>query len=125
MMKTCVGIVVQSLKRVRLFVTLWTAACQASLSFAISQRLLKFMSSESVMPSNYLSLCPPLLLWFQGFSASESFLMSQFFIDNDQSIGASVSASHLPMNISFRIDWFDLLAIQGTLKSLFQHFNRL
>ena len=96
MMKTYVGIVVQSLKRVRLFVTLWTAACQASVSFTISQRLLKLMSSESVMPSNYLSLCPPLLLWFQAFPASGSFLMSQFFTAGGQSIGVSVSASHLP-----------------------------
>ena len=121
MIKTCVGIVVQSLKHVRLFVTLWTTACQASLFFTISQRLLRLMSSESVMPSNHLSLCPP-LLWLQAFPASGSFLMSQFFIAGGQSIGASISASHLPMKISFRIDWFDL-AIQGTLKSLLQHHS--
>ena len=76
------------------------------------------MFFESVMPSNHLILCHPL----QSFPASGSFLMSQFFIAGGQSIGASISASHLPMKISFRIDWFDL-AIQGTLKSLLQHHS--
>ena len=73
MMKTCVGTVVQSLKHVRLFVTLWTAACQSSLSFTISQRVLKLMSSESVMPSNHLILCPPLLLWPSSFPSIRVF----------------------------------------------------
>ena len=104
MIKTCVGIVVQSLKHVRLFVTLWTTACQASLFFTISQRLLRLMSSESVMPSNHLSLCPP-LLWLQAFPASGSFLMSWFFISACRSMGASAPTSVPTMNIQ---DWFSL-----------------
>ena len=79
------------------------------------------MSIELVMPSNHLILCRPLLL-----PASGSFLMSQLFASGGQSIGASASSSVLPMNIQvdfFRIDWFDLLAVQGTLKSLFQHHS--
>ena len=82
------------------------------------------MSIESVMPSNHLILCHPLLSHLQSFPASGSFPMSQFFASGDQSIEASASASVLPMNIgliSFRIDWFGLLAVQGTLKSLLQH----
>ena len=70
---------VQSLSRVPLFVTPWTAACQASLSPTISQSLLKLMSFESVMPSNHLILCHPLLLLPSTFPASGSFLMSQLF----------------------------------------------
>ena len=89
--------IVQLLSRVQLFVTAWTAACQASLSFTISQSLLKLISIESVMPSNHLVLCHPLLL--QSFPASGSFLMSQFFTSSGQIIGASASASVLPMNI--------------------------
>ena len=82
---------------VRLFVTPWTAACQASLSITNSQSLLKLTSIASVMPSNHLILCRPLLLL--PFLASGSFLMSQLFISGDQSIGASASASVLPVNI--------------------------
>ena len=94
-----VYIIVLSLNCVQLFVTPWTAARQASLSFTISQSLLKLMSIESVMPSNYLIFCCPL---------------SSF------SISLSNEYSGL---ISFRIDWFDFLAVQGTFKSLFQHYN--
>ena len=98
--------VVQLLSRVRLFVTPWTAACQASLSFTISRNLLKFMSIESVMPSNAIS-CSAALFSFclQSFPASGSFPMSQLFISCGQSIGVSASTSVLPMNIQ---SWFPL-----------------
>ena len=90
------------LSRVQLFVTVWTAACQASLFFTISQSLLKLISIELVMPSNHLILCHLLL---QSLLASRSFLMGQFFTSGGQNIGASASASVLPMNIQ---DWFPL-----------------
>ena len=89
---------VQSLTHVRLFVTPWTAAHQASLSITNSWSFLKLMSIKSVMPSNYLILCLPLLL-------PSIFTVSQFFASGGQSIGASASASVLPMNIQ---DWFNL-----------------
>ena len=97
---------------VRLFATPWTAAHQASLSFTISRSLLKFMSVESEMPFNHCILCRPLKLalhirWPKYWSFNFS-------------IGPSNEYSEL---ISFRIDWFDLLAVQGTLKSLFQHHD--
>ena len=88
---------VQSLSHVQLFVTPWTAAHQASLSFTNSQSLLKFMSVESVIPSNHLILCHPLLLL--PFPASGSFPMSGLFASGGQNNGASASASVLPMNI--------------------------
>ena len=114
---------VQSLSRVRLFATPWTAASQASLSFINTWSLLKLMSIELVMPSNHLILCHPrLLLPSQSFPTSGSFPMSQFFTSGGQSIGASALASVPPMNIQdcFRLGWTDLisLGIQGTLKSL-------
>ena len=94
------------------------------------QSLLKLMSIESVMPSNHLILCFPFSSCPQSFSASGSFPMSQFFTSGGQSIGASASASVLPMNIqdsfrmiSFRMDWFNLFAVQGTLKSVLQHYS--
>ena len=122
----CFVVVVQSLSCVWLFVTSWTAARQASLFFTISQSLLKFISIELVMPSNHLILCSPLLLSLQSFPASRSFQMSQFFASGGHSIGVSVSASVLisaSRLISFRMDWFDLLAVQGTLKSFLQHHS--
>ena len=94
---------VQLLSRVRLFATPWTAALQVPLSVTNSQSLLKLMSIKSVMPSNHLILCRPLLLLPQSFPASGSFPMSQFFAWGGQSFG--VSASVLPMNIQ---DWFPL-----------------
>ena len=101
--------------------TPWTAAHQASLSFTITQSLLKFMSIESVMPSYHLILCVPFSSCPQSFLASGPFPMSWLFSSRGQSIAPSASASVLPVNfsglISFRIDWFDLLAAQGTLKS--------
>ena len=87
---------VQLLSRVQLFAIAWTAARQASLSFTISCSLLKLISIESVMPSNHLILCHLLL---QSLLASRSFLMGQFFTSGGQNIGASASASVLPMNI--------------------------
>ena len=96
---------VQSLSRVWLFETPWTAARQASLSITNSWSLLKLMSIESVIPSNHLILCCPLLLLPSIFPASGSFQMSQFFTSGGQSIGVSASASVLPMNIQ---DWFPL-----------------
>ena len=116
-----------SLSRVQCFVTPWTTALQASLSFTISQSLLRLMPIESVMRSNHLILCHLLLLLPSIFPASGSFPMSQFFASGGQSIGASASAIS-PSNvysglISFRTDWFDLLTIQGTLKSLLQHHS--
>ena len=111
-----------------LFVTLWTAPCQAlaSLSFTISWSLLKLMSIELVMPSNHLILCCPLFLLPSNLPASGSFGISQLFASGAQNIGASASASVFPVNIelnSFRIDWFDLFAVQGTLKSPLQHHS--
>ena len=94
---------VQLLSRVRLFVTPWTAARQASLSFTNSQSWFKLMSIESVMPSTISSSVVPFSSCLQSFPASGSFPMSQFFTSSGQSIGVSASASVLPMNIQ---DWF-------------------
>ena len=96
---------VQSINRVRLFETPWTAARQASLSITNSRSLLRLISIELVMPSNHLILCHPLLSRLQSFPASGSFQMSQFFASGGQSIGASASASVFPVNIQ---DWFPL-----------------
>ena len=96
---------VQLLSCVRLFATPWTAVCQASLSITNSWSLPKPMSTESVMPSNHLILCRPLLLLPSSFSVSGSFQMSKFFPSDGQSIGVSASASVLPMTIQ---DWFPL-----------------
>ena len=103
----------------------WTAPCQASLSITNSPSLLKFMSIEFVMPSNHLILCHPLLLPSSIFPASGSFQMSQLFAQVAKvlecfSISPSNDYSGL---ISFRMDWLDLLAVQGTLKSLLQHHS--
>ena len=116
----------KSLSCVQLFATPWTTARQASLSFSISQSLLKLMLlsrwchptiSSSVAP---FSSCP------QSFPASGSFPVSRLFTSSGQSIRASASTSVLIMNIqlvTFRIDWFDLLMVQGTLKDLLQHYS--
>ena len=92
-----------SLSHVWLFVTLWTVACKASLSSTISWSLLKFMSIESVMLSNHLILCHPLFLLPSIFPSIRSFPMNRLFASGGQSIGASASASVLPMNTQ---DWF-------------------
>ena len=100
----------------------WTAAHQVSLSFTISWSLLKLMSIESVMLSNHLILCWPLLLPPSVFSSIKVFLMSQLFALGGQSIGASASASVLPMNIQpwFPLGWTGLISLQsaGLLKVL-------
>ena len=96
---------VQLLSHVLLFATLWTTACQTSLSITKSWSPPKPMSIESVMPSNHLILCRPLLLLPSIFPASGSFPVSQFFASGTQSIGVSASASVLPVNIQ---DWFPL-----------------
>ena len=92
---------VQSLRCVQLFVTPWIAAWQASLSITNSWSSLKLMSIESVMPSNHLILCCPLLLPPSIFPSIRVFWMSQFFASGGQSIGVSTSASVLPMNIQY------------------------
>jgi len=106
-------------------VTPWTAAHQASLSTTNSQGLLKLMSIESVMPSNHLILSCPLLLLLSifpsiGVFSNKSVLRIKWPEHWSFSINPSNEYSGL---ISFRIDWFDLLAVQGTLKSLLQHHN--
>ena len=118
---------VQSLSRVQLFATPWTAARQASLSITNSQSLLKLMSIESVMPSNHLILCCPLLLLppippsIRVFS-NESTLRMRWPNYWSFSFNISPSNEHTGL-ISFRMDWLDLLAIQGTLKSLLYHHS--
>ena len=111
--------VVQSLSHVQIIATPWTAACQAPLSLTISQSLLKFMSTESVMLSNHLILCLPLLLP-SIFPASGSFPMSQLPTSCDQSIGDSASASVLPMNIQ---GWFPL-GLTGLLALQYKGLSR-
>ena len=116
----------QSLSCVWLFVISWTSACQASLSFTISRSLLKLMSIKSVMPSNHLILCHPLLL--------PSILPSTRVFSNELALhirwpkywnfSFSISpSSEYSGLISFQIDWLDLLAVQGTLRSLLQHHS--
>ena len=115
---------VQSLSCVHLFATPWTAACQASLSITNSWSLLKLMRIESVMTSNHLILCRPLL--------PPSIFPSNRVFSNESALRImwpkywSFNSSISPFNkysglISFRMDWLDLLAVQGTLKSLLQH----
>ena len=115
--------VVQRLSHVWLFATPWTVACQASLSITTSQNLLKLMSIELVMPSNHLILCHPLLLLPSVFPSirifsNESTLHIRW--PKDWSFSISPSNEYLGL-ISFTIDWFDLLATQGSLKSLLQY----
>ena len=116
---------VQSLCCVWLFATPWTAARQASLSITNSRSLLKLMSIESVMPSNHLILCHPLLLPRSIFPSirvfsNESVLLIRWPKDWSLSLSISPSNEHLGL-ISFRMDWLDLLAVQGSLKCLLQH----
>ena len=118
---------VQLLSCVRLFVTPWTAARQASLSIANSQSLLRFMSLESMMPSNLLILCRPLFLLPSIFSSirvfsNESVLCIRW--PKYWSFSFSISPyNECSETISFRMDWLDLLAVHGTLKSLLQHHS--
>ena len=118
--------VVQLPSHFQLFVTPWTAACQASLSFIISQSLLKFTSIESVMLSNHVILYLPLLLLSLAFPTNQRmthFPVSRLALPIRWSKCWNFSFSISPSNeysglLSFRTDWFDLLAVQGTLKSL-------
>ena len=117
---------VQSLSRVWLFATPWTAAHQASLSITNSQSLLKLMSIELVMPSNYLILCWPLLLLSLIFPNIRVFASETVFCirwPNYWSFSISISPNEYSGLISFRIDWLDLLAVQGTLRNLLQHHS--
>ena len=116
---------VQSLSHIQLFVTPWTAACQASLYITNSRSLLKLISIDSVMPSDHLILCHPLLLLPPVFPSirvfsNESVLRIRWpkywsFIINPFNVYSGL--------ISFRTDWCDLLAVQGTLKGLLQHHS--
>ena len=120
-------VVVQSLSHVQLFVTPWIVSCQASLSFTISRSLLKLMSVESVMPSNHLILCRPLLLLPSIFPSNRVFSNESAhcirwpkYWSFSFSISPSSEYSELT---SLKADWFDLLTVQGTFKSLLQHHN--
>ena len=118
---------VQSLSRVQLFATPWTAAYQASLSITNSQSLLKLMSTKLVMPSNHLILCSSLLLPPSIFPSIRVFSNESAVpirCPKYWSLSFSISRSNEhPGLISFRMDWLDFLAIQGTLKSLLQHHS--
>ena len=124
--KVFVVAAVQPLSHVWLFETSWTAARQAPLSFTISWSLLKFMSIELMMPSNHPILCHPLLLLpsvfpsIRVFSNDSALCMRSKYWSFSFSISPSNEYSGL---ISFRIDWFDLLAVQGTFKSLLQYHS--
>ena len=118
---------VQLLSRIRLFATPWIAARQASLSITNSQSSIRLMSIESVMPSSHLILCHPLLLLPPNLPSirifsNESTLRMRW--PKYWSFSFSVIPSkEIPGLISFRMDWLDLLAVQGTLKSLLQHHS--
>ena len=118
---------VQLLSRVQLFATPWIAACQASLSITNFRSLLRLTSIQSVMPSSHLILCRPLLLLppippsIRVFS-NESALRMRWLKYWSFSLSI-ISSKEIPRLISFRMDWLDLLAVQGTLKSLLQHHS--
>ena len=118
---------VQSLSHVQLYATPWTEACQASLSITNSQSLLKLTSIESVVPSNHLILCRPLLLLATIFPSIrvfsyESVLHIRWPKYWSFSFSISPSSEYSGL-ISFRMDWLDLLSVQGTLKSLLQQHS--
>ena len=120
------AVVIQSFSHAQLLAAPWTAAHQASLSFTISRSLLKLMSIESVMPSNHLILCCPLLLLLSIFSnirVSSNELALHIRWPEYWSFNFSISPSNEYALVSFRMDWFDLLAVQGTLKGLLQHHS--
>ena len=120
-------VVVQLLSHVRLFATPWSAALQASLSITNSRSLLKPMSIESVMPSQHLIICHPLLLLPSTFSSMRVFSKDSVLLirwPKHWSFSFSISPSNEYSGlISFRINWFDLLEVQGTLKSLLQKYS--
>ena len=118
---------VQSLGHVRLFATPWTAVHQASLSITNSQSLPKLMSIELVMPSNHLIFCHPFLLPPSFFPSIRVFSNESVLLIRWPKFW-SFSFSISPFNeysglISFSVDWFDLLVVQGTLKSVLQHHS--
>ena len=119
--------VIQSLNHVRFFATPWTAACPASLSFTICWSLLKLMPIESMMPSNHLILCHPLLLLPSIFPSIRVFsneLALCIKWPKYWSFSFSISPSNEYSGLtSFRIDWFDLLVVHQTLKSLLQQHS--
>ena len=126
-LKTKLAVVIQLLSCVWLFATPWTASCQALLSFTVSWILFNFMSTESVMLSKHLILCWSPIHLHSTFPSTRVFSKALAFCIRWQkywsfsfSISSSIEYSGL---ISFRIDWFDLLAVQGTLKSLPQHHS--
>ena len=117
----------QLLSRVQLFATSWTVARQVSLCITNSWSLLELMSIESVMPTNHLILCHPLILLPSifpsiGVFSNESVLHIKWPMYWSFSFSTSLSNEYSGL-ISFRVDWFDLLAVQGTLKSLLQHHS--
>ena len=118
---------VQLSSYVQLFATLWTAGCQVSLFIIKSWSLLKLMCIELVMPFNHLILCDPILLWPSIFPSIRVFSNKSFLHirwPKYQSFNFSISPSNEYSGlISCRIDWFDNLAVQGTLKSLLQHHS--
>ena len=116
-------IVIHSLTCAQFFVTPWTAACQVSLPFTNSQNLLKLMSTELMMPSNHFTLCCPILLLPRIFPSIRVFSNeSALFIRWPKNWSFSISPSNEYSGlISFRTDWFDLPAVQGTFSSLLQH----
>ena len=118
---------VQSLSRVRLFVTPWITALQASLSITNSQSLLKLMSIEMVMTSSHLILCHPLLFLPSVFPSIRVFsngsALRMRWPKHWSFSFSIIPAKEIPGLISFRMDWLDLLAVQGTLKSLLQHHS--
>ena len=118
---------IQSLSRVQLFVTPWSTACQASLSFTNSRSLCKLMSIEWMIPSNHLILCHPLLLPPSIFPSMRVFSNESVLLIRSPkywsfNFNVRPSNEHSEL-ISFRMDWMDLLAVQGTLKSLLQHHS--
>ena len=118
-------VVVQLLIHVQLFVTPWTAGPQASLSFTISWRLFKFMSIESVMPSNHLILCHPLILspsLFPSIRVFSNESVLHIWWPKFRRFSTSPSNEYSGL-ISFKIDLLDLLAVQGTLKTPLQHHS--
>ena len=129
MTKSCCSLAssVQSLSHVQIFVTPWTVAYQASQSITNSWSLFKLMSTEPVMPSNHLILCHPLLLLPSPFPRIRVFsneLVLYIRWPKYWSLHFNISPSNEYSGlISFRMDWLDLLAVQGTLKSLLQHHS--
>ena len=118
-----IAVVVQLLRHVRLFATPWVAALQASLSFSVTWSLIRLMSIESMMPSNHLILCRSLFLLPSIFPSNRVFSnKSAFHIRWPKYWSFSISPSKEYSGlIFFRIDWFDLITVQGTLKRLLQH----